>query len=99
MSILTGRPPLKKTVLGVFDFPEIILGVLKIKKNYGFFNNFSIGFEAEILTIQILENVSQNFFVFQPCWPSSYKPSSARDNISPLFAFRVCWDDHPHLLV
>jgi hypothetical protein len=52
--------------------------------------------EAEILTIKMLEKIPKNFFVFRPCRASSYKPPSSRENnISPLFAFRVCWGDHP----
>jgi hypothetical protein len=43
-----------------------------------------LGSEAEILTIEILEKIPKNFFVFRPCRASSYKPPSARENnISP----------------
>ena len=43
-----------------------------------------LGSEAEILTIEILEKIPKNFFVFRPCRASSYKPPSARESkISP----------------
>jgi hypothetical protein len=41
---------------------------------------FILGSEAEILTIEILEKIPKNFFVFRPCRASSYKPNSAREN-------------------
>ncbi len=43
-----------------------------------------LGSEAEILTIEILEKIPKNFFVFRPCRASACKPPSARENnISP----------------
>ncbi len=43
-----------------------------------------LGSEAEILTIEILEKIPKNFFVFRPFRASSYKPPSARESkISP----------------
>jgi hypothetical protein len=45
---------------------------------------FILGSEAEILTIEILEKIPKNFFVFRPCQALSNKPPSVRkNNISP----------------
>jgi hypothetical protein len=46
-----------------------------------FFNIFSmLGLEAELLTIKILEKISENYFVFLPFRSSSWKPPSAGNN-------------------